>query len=134
MAVNAVESESEEVVEVSEVTEVSQTQSSSSLSTVSLLERLKSPKPSELSRKRKVECLNRPATYKKHSHQAGAVNPTDPKNISPATRVKEFPDECLTVRSNKLFCSACREEVALKKSTVKAILSERNIKKLRKVY
>jgi len=112
------ESESE-VIEASEVTEVSQTQSQP---TISLLERLKSSKPSELSRKRKVECLNRPATYKKHSHQAGAVNPTDPKNISPATRVKEFPDECLTVRSGKLFCSACREEVALKKSTIKSHL------------
>ncbi len=46
----------------------------------------------------------------------GAVT-TDPKSISPLDRVKAYPGENFTV-SNKLFCSACREEVAVKKSVV----------------
>ena len=52
-------------------------------------------------------------------HKIGASNPTDPKNITPATRVKEFPGEYLSARSGKLFCTICHEELALKKSTVK---------------
>ena len=44
---------------------------------------------------------------------------TNPKTVSPATHVKEFMGDCLEVRHGKLFCVACREEVSLKRSTVK---------------
>ena len=44
---------------------------------------------------------------------------SDPKTVFPSTRVKEFPGECLEVRLGKLFCVACREELLLKKSTIK---------------
>ncbi len=81
----------------------------------SLLDKLRAPLRSELSRKRKVE---KPKTANK-KHKAGVANTTDPKSVTPATRIKEFPNECLAVRSGKLFCTACREELALKKSTVK---------------
>lgn len=40
----------------------------------------------------------------------------EPKSVTADQRVKDFPNEKLTVSSRKLFCSACREEVALKKS------------------
>ena len=63
----------------------------------------------------------KPCTSKGKSkqHKAGAANPTDPKGISPSIRVKEFPGKCLRVRIGKLFCVACREELALKKGTIK---------------
>ena len=89
-------------------------------STVSLLERLKCPTRSELSRKCQVEKPKLPTTGSSNKkHKPGAANVTDPKSISPTTRVKEFPGECLSVRGGKLFCTACREELALKKSTIK---------------
>ena len=78
----------------------------------SILDRLKAPTRSQLSRKRKVE--KRLSANKKHK-----ANTTDPKSVTPAARVEEFPGEYLAVRSGKLFCTACREELALKKSTIK---------------
>ena len=87
---------------------------------VSLLDKLRAPLRSELSRKRKIE---KPTTAANKRHKAGVTNTTDPKSITPAARVKEFPDECLAVRSGKLFCTACREEIALKKSTIKNHIS-----------
>lgn len=41
-----------------------------------------------------------------------------PKSVSPHDRAKEYPGECLTVSSHKLFCIACREELTVKKSVV----------------
>ncbi len=38
--------------------------------------------------------------------------------MHPATRINEFPNEHLTVSFGKLFCSVCRETLAVKKSTV----------------
>ena len=38
--------------------------------------------------------------------------------VCPARRVNEFPNKHLTVILGKLFCSACRETLAVKKSTV----------------
>lgn len=82
-----------------------------------------------------------------------ALNPTDPKGVTAHSRVKEFPNEYLIVnRNHKLYCSACREEIALKKSTItndinsgekhkkakealeKRQAREQNIAKLLKVY
>ena len=78
---------------------------------VSLLERLKAPKKSDLSRKRKIPC-NRPKGKKQSSGKHGV----EPK-VNPHTRVKEFPNEALVVSAanNSLFCNACRE---IKRSTV----------------
>lgn len=84
----------------------------------SLLSRLKCPRKSDLCRKRKVQTLKSPTAGKKQ-HKPGAVNPTDPKTVTATSRVKEFPGEYMTVKNNKLFCSAFREEIALKKSTIK---------------
>ena len=67
----------------------------------SLLDKLKCPTKSDLCRK-KVQSL-KPTAVKKR-HQPGTSNSADPKY--------------LIVRNSKLFCSACREEIALKKSTI----------------
>ena len=65
-----------------------------------------------LSRKCQVE---KPSTSTM-KHKTGTANSTDPKSVSPTKRVAEFPGECLSVRRGKLFCTACREELALKKA------------------
>ena len=64
----------------------------------SLLEVLKAPETSELTRKRKID--SNPPTGRKKSRGQGS---SEPKLVSPIDRVKEFPDECLTVsRGGKL--------------------------------
>ena len=111
---------------------------------------LKCPTKSDLCRKRKVQSL-KPTAVKKR-HQPSTSNPTDPKGVTAHSRVKEFPNEYLIVRNSKLFCSACREEIALKKSTItnhiisggrhkkatealgKGQAREQNIAKVLKVY
>ena len=62
----------------------------------SILDKLRPPLRSQRSRKRKIE---KPVTTNK-KHKAGVANTTDPKTVTPATRVKQFPGEYL---SGKLF-------------------------------
>ena len=82
---------------------------------VSLLERLKAPKKSDLSRKRKIAC-NPPKGKKKSSGKHGLAEP----KVDPRTRVKEFPNEALVVSpgNRRLFFNACRETLSVKRSTV----------------
>ena len=56
-----------------------------------------------------------PAKRKKGSKGAVAA---EPLSIPPSTRIKEFPNEKLSVVSGKLFCTACQENVSLKKSVI----------------
>ena len=42
----------------------------------------------------------------------------DPKNISANKHGKTYPDEGFIVRNSKLFCRACKEVLALKKSSI----------------
>ena len=44
---------------------------------------------------------------------------SDPKGVSPSQRVREFENESLTVSQGHVFCSACREQLSLKRSVVK---------------
>ena len=60
-------------------------------------------RPSHLARKRKIQC--NPSAGVKRS-KGRTVN--DPKNVSVADRVKQFPDQHLSVSLGKLFCLACR--------------------------
>ena len=85
-----------------------------SSSVSSLLDRLRAPTPSMLARKRKIK-LNPPPKGMKRGK--GKDN-GDPKSISPAERVKVYPDEGFSVSNGKLFCRACREELATKKSSL----------------
>ncbi len=79
---------------------------------LSLLDRLKYPKPSELARKRKTN----PPKGKRKSSGSSALKCK--LKVRPARRVIEFPNEQLTVSLGKLFCLACRETLAVKKSSV----------------
>ena len=85
-----------------------------SSSVTSVLTRLKSPTEADITRKRKTK--TNPPPIGKHRSQGKSAS--DPKGIEPSKRVKEFPTEQLKVSGGKLFCSACREELGLKSSTV----------------
>ena len=84
--------------------ELSETQISSSCSTESsgpsLLEKLQCPKPSKLARKRKVQQNSSP----KGKRRACGHGTFDPKSVTPAQRVKEFPEESLCVLNKNFFC------------------------------
>ena len=77
---------------------------------------LKSPTASDLARKRKVQC-NLPKHGKSFHPPKSKSNP---KNVTASARLTEFPGENFTVsKSNgQLFCNACREEIALKKTII----------------
>ena len=75
---------------------------------------LKAPKLSDLTRKWKVDS-NPPPKGKRRARGEGA---NEPKTVTASQRVKEFPGESLATAGKggaKLFCTACREELSLKK-------------------
>ena len=69
---------------------------------LTLLDKLKSPKPSELAWKRK----SNPPKGKRKSSGSNALKCK--LKARPATRINEFPNEHLIVSFGKLFCSVCR--------------------------
>ncbi len=80
----------------------------------SALDKLKAPKLSDLSRKRKV-AVNPPRGKRrcKSTNTSAAA-----ASVPPQQRVKEFVGEHLSLSSGKLFCCAYREELNMKKSSV----------------
>jgi len=93
-----------------------ETDSSTSSLVKSPLDVLHSPAPSELARKRKVASNPPTGAERRTSQTKGKSEPT---SISPQERLKDIEDEPLTVSCGKLFCSACREPISLKKSVIK---------------
>ena len=85
---------------------------------VSLLERLRVPTVSELSRKRRIDANPPPPAGKKRSTQT--VRKFDPQSVRPSQRANEFPGEQLVESAGKLFCRACRENVAVKRSNLRS--------------
>lgn len=83
---------------------------------VSVLDRLKAPTLSDPARKRKVQ--SNPPVGMKRSNK-GSNSAFVPKSITPYDRVKEHPREPLTMRTGKLFCSACREQLSVKSQVLK---------------
>ena len=81
----------------------------------SLLDRLKNPTPADIARPRKIR-KNQPPRGKRTCR--GTLG-SDPKGVSPSQRVREFPTEPSTVSHGQLFCSACREQLSLKRSILK---------------
>ena len=75
----------------------------------SLLDRLRSPTPADLSRKRHLRQNPPPKGVKTGKGKEKG----DPKCISACERVKSYPNEEFIVRSSKLFCRACKEVLAL---------------------
>ncbi len=95
--------------------------SSETTDSVSLIDRLQPPKVSELARKRKVQvnlCERAPKGKRRQVPPSPRGGQTDPKSVIPAQRVREFPTKQLTVTAGKLFCTACREELGLKRSMI----------------
>ena len=75
------------------------------------------PTSSDFSRKRQV-LKNPPPVGKRRARGHGGFDPTC-ISVTPSQRVKEFPNENLTVSNKRLFCNACREEVGLKSTVVR---------------
>ena len=78
-----------------------------------VLDRLRSPPLSELSRKRKAPS-NPPIGLKRGK----GTTASEPQSVTAAARLREFPNQHLSVSLGKLFCDACREPLSLKKSVV----------------
>ena len=89
------------------------TDTENSSTTVSILDRLKAPRLSILTRKWKID-TNPP----KGVRRARGEGANEPKTVSASQRVSEFPKECLTVSMKKLFCTACREELSIRKNVI----------------
>ena len=81
----------------------------------SLLDRLRAPQKSELTRKRALR--KNPLSAESHCKKRPSCS-TTPKSITLHSRVRDFPGENLKVSAGKLFCTACREEVSLKRSII----------------
>ena len=96
-----------------ELTEESETTQNKTV--VSLLHRLKSPTAADISRARKTK-KNDPPRCKRHCRSALS---SDPKGISPSQRVREFEQESFVVSNGHLFCSACSEQLSLKRSMIR---------------
>ena len=109
MAANASSSIQEEATcsraetsDLSDIDWASSTQSTvptSSSESENILSRLRSPKDSEISRKRKIQ-LNPPPKGKRRSRGHGTF---DPKSVTPLQRVKDFPEQNLCVSNKNYF-------------------------------
>ena len=89
--------------------------STNSTSAISLLSVLKAPTPSDLTRKRKLQCNQ--AGKRKKTRPSSSIK-SEPKGVKPQNRVKKYPNDSLSVSHGKLFCIACREELSLKSSSL----------------
>ena len=78
--------------------------------TRSLLDKLRTPKASKLTRKRKLHANCSVGERRRHL-PGGSLS--DPKSVTPSQRVREFRTEQLTVSAGKLFCTACRKEMVI---------------------
>lgn len=87
---------------------------SDSPSVTSLRDRLRSPTPADLARKRQLKQNPPPKGVKRGKGKEKG----DPKNISANERVKTYPDEPFTLRNSNFFCCACKEVQALKKNSL----------------
>ena len=72
---------------------------------IAILDRLKEPTKSDLARKRKIE---RPAAQTKKRKSTTVSNETDPKNVTPAQQLKDFPNECLSKKRQVILCGLSR--------------------------
>ena len=103
------EQQEDESTSHAESSNIAESKISSSTSATSLLEILRAPRPSDLARKRKVQC--NPGKQKKT--KSSSIN-SEPKGVKLHDRVRKYPNEFLSVSHGKLFCTACREELSLK--------------------
>ena len=96
----------------SESVEDSQRAEATTTGKTSILNVLKAPTPSDICRKRKI------ATIPPRNRSKRPRCSSNPGSVIPAQRVREFPNEQLKVSAGRIFCTACREELSTKKSTI----------------
>ena len=83
----------------------------------SIINALTAPTLSDLMRKRKIDS-NPPPKGKRRARGVGA---SEPKRVTAAQRLKEFPDECLSGTGPggaNQFCTAGREELSVKNTVI----------------
>ena len=80
---------------------------------VRLLDRLKSSTQVDLSRKRRT-----PSNPSKDLKKGKGSVASEPLTVAAFARVEQFPDEHFSVVSDKLFCTACMEQLSVKKSAI----------------
>ena len=103
---DVVEWSSEDSVSSNECLETSTTSETNNSTSISILDKLKAPKMSDLTRKRKI-LRHPPRKGKRYKHPSCSSNP---KSVTLIQRTKEFSEDCLTVSAGMLFCEACRVE------------------------
>ena len=89
------------------------------MSEKSIIDALKSPRASELSRKRKV-ASNLPHSGTRHEPPKTASNL---KSVSAYLRLQEFKGEEFKKLAVKLFCTVCKEEFGLRKTVIQQHIS-----------
>ena len=89
---------------------------------LTILDVLKAPKLSDLTRKRSIDS-NPPPKGKRLARGEGS---SEPKTVTPSQRVKQFTRECLTTSAGTLFCTACREELSLRKNIIVASVKQQD--------
>jgi len=67
-----------------------------------------------LSRKR----IGRPTNTGSGKKKKTNSNRTDPKTVTVAKRLLEFPNQCFMNKYNQLWCTACNTAIAMKKATI----------------
>ena len=103
---------------------------SDSPSVISLLDRLRSPTSAGLARIRQLKQNPPPKGVK----WGKCKEKGNPKNISANECVTTYSDEGFIVRKSKLFCHACKEVLALKKSSIEYhIKSQKHISAKKKL-
>ena len=83
-----------------------------------LLDRLKAPARSELTRKRVIRKNLSASSSSGRGCKKRPCCSTNPKSVTPSTRVREFTDEHFRVSAGVLFCGVCREELSTKRSII----------------
>ena len=102
-------------LECSSDSELTEIESEETIVVSSLLDRLKLPAPAVIARPRKIKTNDPPRGKRRYKGSSSF----DPKGVTPSQRVREFDREALTVSQGNLFCSACREQLSLKRSVIK---------------
>ena len=69
--------------------------------------------------------ISRERTLKQNQGKYKERGNSDSKNKNLYDRLKEFPNEHLCIRNGKLFCDACKEILAYKKSILKNHMSSK---------
>ena len=84
----------------------------------SLLDRLRSPTPADIARSRKIRSNQPPGPPRGKRTCRGALA-SDPKGSYSEAAGERVPDRAVTVSHGQLFCSACHEQLSLKRSILK---------------